>query len=93
MPHSEILGAIRELVRKSFVELGAEHGLQLSEHILIRDGLYCGRRFRCDDLQAVWFIEEDQIKVYGRDGTVMRVLHASDVPETVGADVELRRAA
>ena len=93
MPHSETLGAIRDLVRRSFAALGAEHGIQLSEHILIRDDLYCGRRFRCADLQAVWFIEEDQIKVYGRDGTVVRVLHASHVSEAAGAGVELSRAA
>ncbi len=81
MPHTRTLGAIRELVRASFAELGAEQGLQLSEHILIRDDLYCGRRFRCNELQAVWFIEEDEIKVYGPDGAVVRVLCASQLPK------------
>ena len=76
MPHSRTLGDVRELVRASFAQLGADKEAQMSEHILIRDDLYCGRRFRCGDLQAVWFIEENEIKVYGPDGTVVRVLPA-----------------
>jgi hypothetical protein len=73
MPHATTLDGIRRLVRRTFAELGASLGEQMSEHILIRNDLYCGRRFRCGELQAVWFIEEDEIKVYGPDGAVHRV--------------------
>ena len=80
MSHAQRLHAIREVVRASFAELGADPQSPMSEHILIRDDLYCGRRFRCDRLQAVWFIEEDEIKIYGADNTVVRVLHGSHPP-------------
>jgi len=74
MPHASTLDGIRRLVRRTFAELGSLNGEPISEHILIRNDLYCGRRFRCGDLQAVWFIEEDEIKVHGPDGTVLRIL-------------------
>jgi hypothetical protein len=77
MPHAQLLNTVREVVRSSFAELGAGRECELSEHILIREDLYCGRRFRCGQLQAVWFIEEDEIKIYGPDNAVVRVLHGS----------------
>jgi hypothetical protein len=75
MPHCEHLEIIRTLVRSAFRELGANEDAQLREKILIREDLYCGRRFQCNDLQAVWFIEEDEIKIYGSDGAVVKVLN------------------
>lgn len=38
------------------------------ESILIRDEFYCGRQFHTATHRAVWFIEEDQLKIYDRDG-------------------------
>lgn len=37
------------------------------ESILIRDEHYCGRRFSTSTHRAVWFIEEDQVKIYTAD--------------------------
>jgi hypothetical protein len=74
MPHTDTLEGIRRTIRGAFAELGASEGLQMSEHILIHNDLYCGRRFRCGVFEAVWFIEENQIKIHGADGTVFRVL-------------------
>lgn len=77
MSHSELVEAIREVVRSCFAELAPDRQVTLTEHILIRDNMYCGRRFRSKDLQAVWFIEEDEIKIYGPEHSVVRVLCAS----------------
>jgi hypothetical protein len=41
--------------------------------------MYCGRRFQADGLQAIWFIEEDQLKIYAKDGSVARVLSSAEV--------------
>jgi hypothetical protein len=79
MLHSQTLAVIRQVVRNIFVELGQSEDCKTTEHILLRDDLYCGRRFQADGLQAIWFIEEDQIKVYAKDGTVARVLSSSEV--------------
>jgi hypothetical protein len=46
---------------------------ELRETILIRDGLYCGRRFELQDRSAVWFAEEGEIKVYSPDARVQRI--------------------
>jgi hypothetical protein len=39
----------------------------LRESILIRDEFFVGRRFFANAHHAVWFIEEDQLKIYQSD--------------------------
>jgi hypothetical protein len=79
MQHSQTLSAVRQVVREIFAELGQAEDCQATEHILLREDMYCGRRFQADGLQAIWFIEENEIKIYERDGSVARVLSSSDV--------------
>lgn len=78
MQHAEALEAVRRAVRGTFVELGADAGLQMSEHILVRNDAYCGRRFLADGLQAIWFVEEDQVKIHAQDGRVARVMSVEE---------------
>jgi hypothetical protein len=80
MHHADTLDRIRRTIRGVFAELGSSQELAISEHILIRRDQYCGRRFRCGAFEAVWFIEEDEIKVHGSDGTVIRVLAGAEHP-------------
>lgn len=47
---------------------------RMSESILIRDGFFCGRRFRGSTHRAVWFTEEDELKVHRADGTWVATL-------------------
>ena len=70
---------IRRQVRQIFQQNGAPSDAELCESLLIRDGYFCGRRFEMDGLCAIWFVEEDELKIYGRDG---KVLVANDV-ETI----------
>ncbi len=79
MQHSQTLTAIRQIVREIFAELGQAEDCQATEHILLRDDIYCGRRFQADGLQAIWFIEENEVKIYARDGSVARVLSSSEI--------------
>ncbi|MEM9585850.1 MAG: hypothetical protein AAGA03_01100 [Planctomycetota bacterium] len=55
------------------------------ESILIRGGFYCGRRFDAGIYVAVWFMEEDQLKISRPDGQVVASLSGSEisVPEQV----------
>jgi hypothetical protein len=78
---------VRSLVAQTFAELGVDCRDALRETILIRDGNYCGRRFATEDGMAMWFVEEGQIKFYGADGSVIRVIDAQAAPAA------LRRAA
>jgi hypothetical protein len=91
MQHSQTLTAIRQIVRDIFAELGQAEDCQATEHILLRDDLYCGRRFQADGLQAIWFIEENEIKIYAKDGTVARVLSPSEILPT--EEMDRRQAA
>ena len=87
MTHLDCLDKVRDLVRAHLEEQGAPLD-QLQETILIRDGFYCGRRFRCDGHQAIWFIEENELKFYAPEVGVSRVMHPLPA-----APVEVRRAA
>jgi hypothetical protein len=86
MPEASATERVRQLVSHALSRLGPTEPQELRETILIRDGYYCGRRFEADAGAAVWFVEENQVKVYRADGTVAQVLDA-------GSPVEERRAA
>src|SRR6476620_8687471 len=65
---------IRQLVNHTFAELHLSAGCDPRETVLIRDGLYCGRRFDVENGHAVWFMEEEQIKFFRADGRLARVI-------------------
>jgi hypothetical protein len=74
MDSVELLQQIRKVIRETFAEFGGSTDQSLGEAMLIRDGFFCGRRFQCDGLHAVWFLEEHEIKFYDRNGANIRVL-------------------
>ena len=80
MRHSELLQQIRNRVSQALAAMGVET-TDMNETILIRDGHYCGRRFQVEHGHAVWFLEENQIKVYLSDGQVI-VLEPEEKDET-----------
>ncbi len=84
---------VRVAIREKLEQLGAPHASAMRETVLIRDGAYCGHRFQCDRFQAVWFIEENQIKFYGADGQVVRVVAADTLAVEVSPRDEHQRAA
>ena len=64
------MDALRQRVRQNFSDLGASPQSDVQESILIQNGLYCGRKLACDGLLAIWFEEEDELKIY-RDGELL----------------------
>lgn len=70
MPESTPVEKIRSAITAQLASLGANDTDGLRESILIRAGLYCGRRYQCDGFEVVWFIEEDELKFFGPDGTL-----------------------
>lgn len=68
MEHARLLELVRQCVRETFRNQGAEQLDDTCETILIRDGFYCGRRFTCGQHRAIWFGEEKVIKFYGPQG-------------------------
>jgi len=79
MHHAQLTEGVRQLVAKSFADLGAAPDSELRETILIRNGGYCGRRFETDTAAAIWFVEENQLKVFRADGTLARVVQPIDI--------------
>lgn len=78
---------VRNRVHQLFAELRFGVG-ECRETILIRNGSYCGRRFDVEAGSAIWFVEEDQLKLINADGRVVRV-----VDRATDAVRELRSAA
>jgi len=77
--HSSQLEFVRQYVEETFSKLGASSPGSFRETILVRDGNYCGRRFVCDELEAVWFVEEDELKFHGPRGGVKKVAKVRDL--------------
>jgi hypothetical protein len=80
---------IREFIQQLFQQAGAEANSPTHEALLIRNGYYCGRKFERDGLQAIWFIEEHQIKLYGQQGH----LQSCEVPSAAETTRYVARAA
>jgi hypothetical protein len=74
MPHAALSLLVRDCVLQTFADLGIDASEDLRETVLIRGGMYCGRRFESEEGAALWFLEEDQLKFIGADGSVLRVI-------------------
>lgn len=72
MTHVDYLEKLRDYVRSNLVAMGANLEA-FQETILIRNGQYCGRRFRAGPFEAVWFSDENELKFYAPEGGVARV--------------------
>lgn len=54
---------------------------EFRESILICEGFYRGRRFRSRTLTAVWFAEEDELKIHTISGELVTSLNAEAMAE------------
>ncbi len=70
---------IRQYIGESLVRLGARPDAAQRDALLIRRGVYCGHRISRDRYQAVWFVEENEIKFFAPDGRLLESCVASDV--------------
>ena len=73
---------IRQIIENTFASLSPPPNQILAESLLIRDGHYCGHKFANSALTAVWFHEEDQIKVRSKDGQLLMVVKPSETEAT-----------
>ncbi|MFO0943138.1 MAG: hypothetical protein U0930_20575 [Pirellulales bacterium] len=67
---------VRQAISSHLARLSGTTVASLHESILIRNGLYCGRKFQAVGYEVVWFVEEDEIKFFGPCGSL---LHADSV--------------
>lgn len=81
---SEKIKRTRQYIQQLFNQLDSGDA-DLCETVLIRNGLYCGHRFSCNAFTAIWFFEENELKIYDADHNLLRV-------EALG-EADVRRAA
>ena len=62
---------IRLVIAEQLNQFGCEAANSMGESILIRNGLFCGRKFQCAGYEVVWFIEEDEIKFFSPAGELL----------------------
>ncbi len=90
---------IRLAIAEQLTTFGVPSISSMHETILIRNGIFCGRKFQCEGYEVVWFMEEDQIKFFSPCGDLLKstspisCLLASEAPENRPAESEDRRAA
>lgn len=63
---------IRLVIAEQLRQYGAQRVDSIGETILIRSGLFCGRKFQCEGYEVVWFIEEDEIKFFSPCGDLIK---------------------
>lgn len=84
MTNSQRLSAVRDALRGWLLTHLPENPRAadpVGEAMLIQDGCFCGRRFRFPEHAAVWFLEEDEVKLRDLQGNLMVCLHGSQVDE------------
>ena len=88
MTNSQRLSAVRDALRGWLLTHLPENPRAadpVGEAMLIQDGCFCGRRFRFPEHAAVWFLEEDEVKVRDLQGNLMVCFHGSQVDEWADA--------
>lgn len=80
---------IHHIVVRIMGELGeaVTDETQITKSVLVREGHYCGRAFRCGDIRAVWFADANELKFYRERGPLLRAVRLD------GAGTSLRAAA
>ncbi len=78
MQHLQLTMHVRAVINETFRQQGVCDGTVAVESMLMQDGFFCGRRFQCEELQAVWFFEDNQIRFYDQAGNVTLECSADD---------------
>lgn len=68
MTHFQRLSTVRTLLAQWFAKNIEGEIPCMTETLLISGGHYRGRRFVTQNHWAIWFAEEDELKVYACDG-------------------------
>lgn len=67
---------IRLAIAEQLIQLGVPATESLHETMLIRNGLFCGRKFQSEGYEVVWFIEEDELKFFSPRGELLKATSA-----------------
>lgn len=79
MTNSQRLAAVRRCLDRWLEEQHAGGDIEIGDAVLIRDGFYVGRRFQLGKFQAVWFMEEDEVKIHDATGALLARLDTAAI--------------
>jgi hypothetical protein len=83
MSHAEIVAAVRLKAVEAFRQFRLCDGSEPADSILLKGGIYCGRRFDAERGYAVWDAENDELRVFRHGAKLLTTIpHAS---QSVGA--------
>ncbi|MBH56443.1 MAG: hypothetical protein VW875_03830 [Planctomycetaceae bacterium] len=74
----QLYESIRAQAIDFFLENGADPTVEFQEVILLSNGHYNGRRFYCDQLQAVWMPEVGELAFFNGDIEQARICISGD---------------
>lgn len=84
---------IRAAIASQLCSFGAPAIESMHETMLIRNGLFCGRKFQCHGHEVVWFMEEDEIKFFSPCGDLLKSCTAISCIAEYEADYQTLRHA
>ena len=91
MTNSQRLASVRQCLNRWLAQQSTQVHDELEEShlwresILVRDGFYCGRRFVADAYEAIWFLEEDELKISNHLGEVLCAYTPQEISEWAAA--------
>ena len=65
---------VHDLIVAGFKELGEDEPERITRSVLFRDLFFVGQRFLCGNIQAVLLADEDEIKFYDGQGTLLKTV-------------------
>lgn len=88
MFHLQVLEAVRHQVSQAFEQYHLADGSEPRESILLKGGIYWGRRFEVGPGYAIWNATSDELKVFAVNGKALGLIPTASAPP-----VSLRAAA
>ena len=80
MFHLQVLEAVRHQVSQAFERYQLADGSEPRESILLKGGIYCGRRFEVGTGYAMWNAQNDELKIYSTNGKVLGLIPSASAP-------------
>jgi hypothetical protein len=73
MPDSKA-DRVHGLIVAGFKELRADEPERITRMVLVKDLFFVGQRFLCGNIQAVLLADDDEIKFYDGQGTLLKTV-------------------
>jgi hypothetical protein len=78
MSHAETVSVVRLKAIEAFLQFRLRDGPEPTDSILLKGGIYCGRRFEVERGYAVWDAASDELRVFRHGGKLLTAIpHAS----------------